>query len=62
MPNCAESGVRVRRKRVARLMRMASICGVSRSRTVCTTRRFDQGSKTPDLVNRDFTGSIIDRL
>ena len=57
-----ESGVRVGRKRIARLMRMASIRGVSRRRAVCTTRRSDQDRKAPDLVNRDFTAPAKDRL
>ena len=57
-----ESGICVGRKRVARLMRMASICGVSRRRAVRTTRRSDQGRKAPDLVNRDFSARVRDRL
>ena len=56
------SGICVGRKRVARLMRMASICGVSRRRAVRTTRRSDQGRKAPDLVNRDFSAPVRDRL
>ncbi len=57
-----ESGIRVGRKRIARLMRMASICGVSHRRAACTTRRSDQGRMAPDLVNRDFTAPVRDRL
>ena len=57
-----ESGIRVGRKRIARLMHMAGIRGVSRRRAVCTTRRSDQGRKAPDLVNRDFTAPSRDRL
>ena len=57
-----ESDIRVGLKRVARLMRMASICGVSRRRAVCTTRRSNQGRKAPDLVKRDFTAPVRDRL
>ena len=56
------SGICVGRKRVARLMRMASICGVSRRRAVRTTRRSDQGRKAPDLINRDFSARVRDRL
>ena len=56
------SGICVGRKRVARLMRMASLCGVSRRRAVRTTRRSDQGRKAPDLVNRDFSARVRDRL
>jgi putative transposase len=57
-----ESGIRVGRKRIARLMHMAGIRGVSRRRAVCTTRRSDQGRKAPDLVNRDCTAPVRDRL
>ena len=57
-----ESGICVGRKRVARRMRMASICGVSRRRAVRTTGRSDQGRKAPDLVNRDFSARVRDRL
>ena len=56
------SGICVGRKRVARLMRMASICGVSRRRAVRTTGRSDQGRKAPDLVNRDFSAPVRDRM
>ena len=61
MPNCA-SGICAGRKRVARLMRMAAISGVSRRRTVRTTRRSEESRKAPDLVNRDFSAPVRDRL
>ncbi len=57
-----ELGIRVGLKRVARLMRMAAISGVSRRRAVRTTRRSEEGRKAPDLVNRDFTAPSRDRL
>ena len=57
-----ESGIRAGRKRVARLMRMAAISGVSRRRAVRTTRRSQTDEKAPDLVNRDFTAPSRDRL
>ena len=56
-----ESGIRVGLKRVARLMRLASISGVSRRRAMRTTMRSEEGRKAPDLVNRDFTTLERDR-
>ena len=56
------SGICAGRKRVARLMRMAAISGVSRRRAVRTTRRSEESRKAPDLVNRDFTAPSRDRL
>ena len=50
----AEAGIRVGRKRVARLMRSAGLCGVSRRRHKVTTVR-DGARQAPDLVDRDFT-------
>ena len=55
-------GVRVGRKRVARLMRAASLRGVQRGRWVRTTRRDPQAMEPPDRVNRNFTVSEPDRL
>ena len=57
-----ESGIRAGRKRVARLMRMAAISGVSRRRAVRTTWRSKESRKAPDLVNRDFSAPVRDRL
>jgi len=51
----------VGRKRVARLMRIAGIVGVSRRRSVRTTRRGD-GESAPDLVQRDFTATGPNQL
>jgi putative transposase len=48
----AESGLRVSRKRVARL-KAAGLAGVSRRRSVRTTVR-DDGRQAPDLVERAF--------
>jgi putative transposase len=45
----AEQGTRVGRKRVARLMRMAQLAGVSRRRFVTTTVK-GSGRRVPDLV------------
>ena len=58
----AADGVRVGRKRVARLMSQAGLEGVSRRRRVRTTRRGSDARPVPDLVNRDFTADAPDRL
>ena len=57
-----EEGVRVGRKRVARLMRAASLQGVSRRRRPRTTVRAVEAQPAPDLVERDFTTTGPDRL
>ena len=49
-----EVGVHISRKRVARLMRQANICGVSRRKGILTTYRSITDEKAPDLVRRDF--------
>lgn len=49
----ADQGMRVGRKRVARLMRNADLAGVSRRRFVTTTVKGD-GRQAPDLVDRNF--------
>ncbi len=58
----SESGICVGLKRVARLMRMASISGVLRRRAMRTTMRSEESRKAPDLVNRDFTAPPRHRL
>jgi putative transposase len=55
-------GVRVGRKRVARLMRGAGLAGVSRRKSVRTTQRRQDARPTPDLVDRNFTAEAPDRL
>ena len=50
----AEAGIRVGRKRVARLMRNVGLTGVSRRRHTVTTVR-DGARQAPDLVDRNFT-------
>jgi putative transposase len=55
-------GVRVGRKRVARLMRAAGLAGVSRRKRTVTTVRDRQGHLVPDLVTRDFTAPAANRL
>jgi transposase InsO family protein len=54
-------GIRVGRKRVARLMSQAGLAGVSRRRFVVTTVKGD-GRQAPDLVERDFTAASVNRL
>jgi putative transposase len=50
----AAQGIRVGRKRVARLMRAAGVQGVSRRKWVTTTTRDPAARSAPDLVRRDF--------
>ena len=58
----AAQGIRVGRKRVARLMREAGLRGVCRRRWVRTTIRGQSHRPAPDLVERDFTASGPDEL
>ncbi len=55
-------GWRVSRKRVARLMKAANLCGVSWRKHRVTTRRAQRVRPAPDLVQRDFTADGPDRL
>jgi len=58
-----EEGTRVGCKRVARLMRAAHICGVSRRRGfVVTTRRDPRQRPAPDLVKRQFSAAGPNQL
>ena len=57
----ATKGVRVSRKRIARLMEHAGLAGVSRRRFAVTTRR-DGSRQAPDLVERNFTAEQPDQL
>lgn len=58
-----DRGVRVGRKRVARLMKAAGLRGVSRRRQfVVTTRRDQRQRPAPDLVNREFIADGPNRL
>jgi putative transposase len=61
-PELREHGIRVSRKRLARLMRGAQLRGVSRRRGVRTTRRDPQAKPAGDLVQRNFTADAPDRL
>ena len=58
----AREGVRVGRKRVARLMRAAEIQGVSRRKRYGTTQRQADARPAPDLVERNFTAAGPDEL
>jgi len=55
-------GVRISRKRIARLMRALGLQGVSRRRAVHTTRRSPDAQPAPDLVERHFAAEGPNRL
>lgn len=55
-------GVRVGRKRVARLMRRVGLKGVQKRRFWCTTRSGETESWAPDLVERNFNADRPDAL
>jgi putative transposase len=54
-------GIRVGRKRIARLMAAAALVGASRRKFVCTTIR-GNGRQAPDLVDRKFVAGKPDLL
>ena len=56
-----DEGHHVATKRVARLMRVAGLCGESRRTGVMTTTPGSERAP-PDLVERDFTATAPDRL
>ena len=58
----AEQGIRMGCKRVARLMRAAGLCGVSRRNWIITTVRDREARPAPDLVERNFTAVGPNRL
>jgi putative transposase len=58
----AALGVRVGRKRIARLMRVLGLAGVSRRKRTQTTIRDRDARPAPDLVDRDFTATAPDQL
>ena len=57
-----EEGTRIGRKRVARLMNESGLAGVSRRRSVRTTRRDPAARPAPDLVDRKFVASGPNQL
>ena len=58
----AAQGVRVGRKRVARLMEVAGIYGVSRRKWISTTTRDRAMRPAPDLVERNFSAPAPNAL
>ncbi|MCG3135984.1 MAG: IS3 family transposase ISMxa1 [Planctomycetes bacterium] len=58
----AADGVRVGKKRVARLMRALGLQGATRRRITTTTVRDPDARQAPDLVERDFTADGRDQL
>jgi putative transposase len=58
----AAQGVRVGRKRIARLMRAAGLRGVSRRKWITTTVREPGAEAAPDLVERKFAASGPNQL
>jgi len=57
-----DEGVRIGRKRVARLMRQDGVVGVTRRKFVRTTRRDPIARPAPDLVERQFTATGPNQL
>ena len=58
-----DAGIVASRKRIARLMRLAQIRGVSRRRSFCvTTERDVRHRPAPDLVKREFMATDINQL
>lgn len=57
-----DAGIRVGRKRVARLLKQAGLRGVSRRKWVRTTLRSAMGRPAPDLVQRQFVASGPNQL
>ncbi|MBS0579089.1 MAG: IS3 family transposase [Proteobacteria bacterium] len=55
-------GIRIGRKRVARLMRAAGLCGATLRKFVVTTMRPEQAPQVPDLVQRRFYAERPNRL
>jgi putative transposase len=55
-------GRAVGKKQIARLMRAAGIVGVSRRRSIITTRRERDARPAPDLADRNFTTNRPNRL
>jgi putative transposase len=58
----AARGLRLGRKRVARLMRGAGVCGISRRKQFRTTVRDDTAPPAPDLVGRRFQAAGPNQL
>ena len=56
------NGIKVGKKRVARLMREVGICGVTRRKKWRTTIRDPKARPAPDLVEREFRAAKADQL
>jgi len=57
-----EEGTRIGRKRIARLMKESGLVGVSRRKSIRTTRRDPGARPAPDLVDRKFAASGPNQL
>ena len=57
-----EQGIAIARKRVARLLRITGLQGISRRRGMTTTRRNPRHQPANDLVGRNFTADRPDQL
>ena len=57
-----DEGIRVGKKRVARLMKAAGLRGASRRKRPSTTTQEEGTRPAPDLVERDFSASGPDQL
>jgi len=57
----AAKGIRLGRKRIARLMSQVGLAGVSRRRFITSTVK-GAGGQAPDLVERNFAAEAPDRL
>ncbi len=57
-----DQGIRIGKKRVARLMRSAGLVGVTRRRFCVTTQRDENARRAPDLVDRDFAADAPNKL
>jgi len=62
LKDLAEAGIRVGRKRVARLMRASGLRGASRRRFRVTTQRDRDQRPAPDLVQRQFVANGPNQL
>jgi len=58
----AADGICVGKKRVARLMKLDSLEGISPRKSTFTTRRDRNAQPAPDLVDRDFTARAPNQL
>lgn len=61
-PELRDEGIRIGRKRVARLMRKKNLAGVHRRKGTWTTRRDPKDQPAPDLVHRQFEADGPNRI